>query len=47
MKPIKEDETLLRVVFPDFIKMEQPIIEFPFTAKDFEQKEIKVSIPDS
>ena len=40
--PIKEDESLLKVVFPDFIKMQQPVIEFPFTSKDLEQKEIKI-----
>jgi chemotaxis protein methyltransferase CheR len=40
--PIKEDESLLKVVFPDFIKMERPVIQFPFSVKDMEFVEKKI-----
>lgn len=41
LAPIKEDETLLKVVFPDFIKLEQPVIQFPFSTKDLNRMEKK------
>lgn len=29
--PLRDDEVLLKVVFPDFIKLQQPVIEFHFS----------------